>query len=443
MTQLFIALLIGLAAGFAIGFFYSRSKMKPSGLSREEIETQYVAKVLFEQLQKDLSSLKSDLKEKEEKVVGLASEGSAGRKEVENLKGLLEKERVEIEKVQGRLKVEFENLANKIAKENSAEFAKASKENLGNILNPLKEDIKNFKDRVDTVYNEENKDRASLKTEIKQLLELNRQVSEDATNLALALKGDSKKQGDWGEFQLEMLLEKAGLVKDVHFKLQYTEDRSRPDCIIILPDGKNLVIDSKVSLTAYERFSSAKTDEEQKNAMSEHLASINSHIKSLSGKNYQNLYSINAPDFVLMFIPIESALAIAAKEQGQLFEEAMKKNVVIVTGSILLATLRTISYIWKQEVQKKNVLEIAKQGGALYDKFVGFLEDLKDIKVALENATKSYNLAMNKLSESDKKGDTILGRAEKLKNLGARATKQISRELLGSSEEEEEEPVTE
>jgi len=269
---------------------------------------------------------------------------------------------------------------------------------------------------------------------------LNLQLSGDAQNLASALKGDSKTQGDWGEFQLELLLEKAGLLKGTHyytqpsFKDENGSDK-RPDFIIQLPEGKHLIVDSKVSLTAYEKYFNAEDASKKSKFLKEHVDSIRGHIKDLSGKNYQHLYQINSPDYLLLFVPIEPAFAAALLHDSKLFLYALDNNIVIVTTSTLLATMRTVSYIWRQERQKKNVLEIARQSGLLYDKFVGFVEDLQDMGQRLDQAQASYHGAMNKLSDSKKYGDTLIGRAEKIKELGAKATKSLPEEFLEEEED--------
>jgi DNA recombination protein RmuC len=265
------------------------------------------------------------------------------------------------------------------------------------------------------------------------------QLSSDASQLASALKGDSKTQGDWGEYRLEMLLERAGLSKDIHFKTQLsfkdTEGKDkRPDFIINLPEDKQLVVDSKVSLTAYESYYNAENEEDRKHYLKAHIASIRKHLKDLNSKKYEQLYQINTPDYLIMFVPIEPAFAIAVQEDKNLFLEALDKNIVIVTTSTLLATMRTVAYIWKQENQKSHVLEIAKQSGLLYDKFCLFVDDLQEIGKRLNNAQVAYQGAMNKLTESKKFGDTLVGRAERIKALGANASKSLPKELLDKIE---------
>ncbi len=255
-----------------------------------------------------------------------------------------------------------------------------------------------------------------------------------------ALKGDTKAQGDWGEIQLELILEKAGLQKGVHFTMQEnykTEDNAnvRPDCVINLPEGKNFIIDSKVSLTAYEHYYNEEDDAKRNRHLAEHISSLNRHIQDLGSKSYQNLYGVNPPDYVLLFVPLEAALTLALKEDVGLMDKALSRNIVLVSTSTLLATLRTVSFIWKQENQRKNVIEIAKEGGALYDKFVGFMDDLTKVGLRLDDAKKEYVEAMKKLFESPRKRDTIIGRTQHLKELGAMASKSIPQQLLDRIEE--------
>ena len=254
------------------------------------------------------------------------------------------------------------------------------------------------------------------------------------------MKGESKTQGDWGEFRLEMLLEKSGLKKGIHFETQknFKDENGkdkRPDFIINLPEDKHLVIDSKVSLTSYEKFFNAEKEEKREKHLKNHVESIRQHIKDLNSKNYQRLYQINSPDYLLMFIPIEPAFNVAVEKDPRLFMDALDKNIVIVTTSTLLATMRTVSYIWKQEKQKNSVIEIARQSGMLYDKFVTFVDDLKAIGLRIDTAKNAYDSAMNKLVDSKKFGDTLVGRAEKIRELGAKTNKRLPKELTALNED--------
>ena len=338
----------------------------------------------------------------------------------------------EVSKLQEKFSKDFEILANKILEDKSNKFTEKNKENMELILNPLQEKIQSFEKKVEDTHKESIEKQSALRQQILGLKELNEQMSKDAVNLTKALKGDSKKQGDWGELQLETILEKAGLQKDVHFSTQdgYRDEEEKlkkPDLIIYLPDNKHLIIDSKVSLTGYERFFSAENDLDEKSGLKNHVQSIQKHIKELGTKNYSDLYGINSPDYVIMFVPIEPALMIALQQDQDLYLQALDKNVVMVSTSTLLATLTTVASIWKQEDQKRNVIEIARQAGALYDKFEGLVQDLIKVGKQLNASQEGYKSAMNKLTEG--KGN-LISRVEKLKTLGAKTKKALPPNLL-------------
>ncbi len=390
-----IFLIIGLIIGALAAFFVA--KFKYEGTSGKVGERNSF-------LEEELNKNKEELRVEREKVIRLNSENSALNSDYKNLQEKLSEQKSEVEELQAKFTKEFENLANKILTEKSETFTKQNRDNLDQILKPLGERIKDFEKKVEDVYVTDSKERASLVQQIKTLHELNQQMSKDATNLTNALKGETKTQGNWGEFILESLLEKSGLAKDREYFLQESITsqegrRFQPDVIVKLPDNKSIVIDSKVSLIAYEKFSSSENENDRLNGIREHILSIRNHIKNLSSKNYQNLYSLESLDFVLMFLPIEPAFSLALQNDSGLFQEAYDKNIVIVSPTTLLATLRTIASIWRQENQNKNAIEIARQSGALYDKFVGFVEDLQTIGSRIEQTQSSYNDAMKKLSE--------------------------------------------
>lgn len=345
---------------------------------------------------------------------------------------LSEQER-SIQDIQQKFQLEFQNIANKLLDEKSQKFVETNKTNLDILLNPLKENIKAFEEKVDKVYNMEAAERNTLKGVISQLMELNKLISNEAQNLTKALKGDSKKQGNWGEVILERVLERSGLVKDREYRMQVSLTgengaRSQPDVIVDLPDEKHIVIDSKVSLVAYERLVSCETEEERKMYSKAHVESIRGHVNDLSSKNYHALYQINSPDFVLLFVPIESSFSFAVQIDAELFSFAWEKRVVIVSPSTLLATLRTISSIWKQERQNRNVLEIARLSGTMYDKFVNFINDMESIGKNIKQSQAAYDGAMNKLIEGN---GSLSKTADKIKNLGAKATKQLDQKYIG------------
>ena len=340
----------------------------------------------------------------------------------DNLADKLENQKAEIESLQKRLTVEFENIATKILKERSDEFSVSNHKNLSEILNPLKERIQLFEKKVDETYDKELRDKISLREEVRKLTELNTRVSEEANNLTKALKGDVKKQGNWGEVILERVLERSGLTKGQEYEREVVVEGAdftvqRPDVIIHLPDNKHIVIDSKVSLVAYERLMSADTETRRDVYLKDHISSLRSHVKLLSEKNYQNAQNINTPDFVLMFLPIEASFSVAVQGDSEIFAYAWERKIVIVSPTTLLATLRTISSIWKQENQTKNAQEIARLSGALYDKFIGFAEDMAKIKANIDRTSGAYDDVMKKMKEGS---GNIIRTAEKIKELGAK-----------------------
>jgi DNA recombination protein RmuC len=337
----------------------------------------------------------------------------------------------EIEKLNEKFTKEFENLANKILDEKSIKFTDQNKKNIEQILSPLQEKITSFEKRVEDTHKDTIDRQSSLREQILGLKELNQQMSKETSNLTKALKGDSKMRGNWGELVLERVLEKSGLVKGSEYEVQQTiktEDGRTlfPDVVINLPGGKKMVIDSKVSLNAYERFINEEDEEMQQRYLKDHVASLKKHVADLSGKNYHN-YHVDSPDFVLLFVPIEPAFAMALNYDGSLYSEAFDKNIVIVTPTTLLATLRTIDTMWQNEKQQKNALDIATAAGALYDKFVGLTEDLIKVGTQMDTVQKTYKSSMNKLTEGS---GNLVGRIERLKILGAKTNKSLNEKLV-------------
>jgi DNA recombination protein RmuC len=339
-----------------------------------------------------------------------------------------------LEELQQRFTLEFSHIANKILDEKSAKFTAQNQTNLDSILSPLKANIKSFEEKVDKVYQTEAAERSQLKGVIFQLMDQSKQIQVDANNLTKALKGDNKKQGNWGEVILERVLERSGLIKDREYRIQASLNsaegaRLQPDVVIDLPDEKHLIVDAKISLVAYERLMSAETEEEKLINLKQHLLSVKSHIDGLAGKNYQNLYQINSPDFVLLFIPIESSFSVTVQADNELFNYAWDRKVVIVSPTTLLATLRTIASIWKVDRQNKNVFEIAEEAGSLYDKFVGFLEDMEKIGKHIDLTQKAHDDAFKKLQYGN---GNLIGKVEKIKKLGAKtkSSKQIDSKFL-------------
>lgn len=352
---------------------------------------------------------------------------------------LLDNEREKLHKQEEFLRVqqehwknELEILTNKLLEEESARLTKMNVENLNQLLEPLGERIKGFEEKVEKAYNQEAAERNILKGALERMMKQTHELGQEASNLSKALIGDTKKQGDWGEVVLERVLEQSGLVNGREYRTQvnFTQEggrRLQPDVIIDLPDSKHLVVDAKVSLTAYTNWVEAEDKSQSQDFAKQHVLSIRSHAKQLASKDYQSLYGISSPDFVLMFMPIESALSLAVKESPQLFSDAWNLGVVIVSPSTLLATLRTIASIWKQENQNRNVLEIAQEAGKLYDKFVGFISDMEQVDQLIQRAADKNQQAMKKLHTGN---GNIVRRIENLKSLGARTGKQIDDKFL-------------
>jgi DNA recombination protein RmuC len=422
----------GLILGGVIGWLVQQSRAsKNTEMMRSEMERLRLGAENSEVLKNELASERSQ-------VMALTSEHSALQADYRNLQERLTQQKTEVEELQNKFTAEFTNLANKIFEEKSKKFTEQNRSNIGDLLNPLKERIQVFEQRVDRNNKDTQEWNARLKEQLHHLKELNVQVTKEAENLTRALRGDSKTQGSWGEMQLEAILEKTGLEKGIHYETEKnfkSEEgkNQRLDFIIKLPDDKSIVLDSKVSLTAYTQYFEAEEADKDR-ILKKHLDSIYGHIKLLSEKNYQNLYEINQPDYVMMFVANEPALTIALKEDPGLYEKALDKNIVLVSTSTLVATLRTISYIWKQDMQNRNAVEIARQAGNLYDKFTSFTEDLLKVGRNLKTTQGVYEEAMNKLV--DGRGN-IVGRVEKLKDMGAKATKQLDKKLVDRASDKE------
>lgn len=439
-----IYLIIGLAIGFAIAFFFLKSKKTVSidevNKLNEQINSLKIeAGKLTERIklfEEDKSALQTDLKNEREKSEKLTSENSSIKSDYANLQTKLSEQKEVIENLHEKFTKEFENLANRIFEEKGNKFSEQNKEKLSEILNPLKEKISDFEKKVEETNKESIKCHASLREQLNMLKDMNQQITQEAKNLTTALKGQNKAQGNWGEFILESILEKSGLVKGREYVVQEsltTESgkRFQPDVIIKLPENKSIIIDSKVSLVGYEKFVSEEEDNLKQLGLRDHINSIRAHIKNLSGKNYQNLYQLESLDFVLMFMPIEPAFAVAVQSDPAVFTDAFEQNIVIVSPSTLLATLRTISSIWRQENQNRNALEIARQSGEMLDKFMAFVDDLISVGKGLISAKDNYDKAMNKLV--DGRGN-LISRSEKIKKLGAKASKTLPPAILNRAD---------
>ncbi len=444
--------LLYLFGGFIVGIFlaylYFKQREKALAARQQSEQEQNVLRanekiasyqsqlaVLNERLQ-NITTEKESLEKKwtssQEENQRYQSQIATLQTEARHLEERMAESRKELEQLQERFKTEFQNLANAILKQNTKEFTESSHKQMSDILNPLKEKIVDFEKKVQETYEKGKVDQMDLKGELKQLKELNMKLGEEAGNLTKALKSDSKKQGNWGEVVLERILERSGLIKDEEYFLQYTAEGEdgktyRPDVMIKLPEDKHLIIDSKVSLTAFEQYISAEKDEKKEAALKQHILSIKNHIKELKEKKYDSLKGLNTPDFVLMFLPVEPAFAVAVQADIELFNDAFEKGIVIVSPTTLLATLRTVASIWRHERQTQNAMEIATQGGKLYDKFEGFLRDLEKIGLNLDRAQESYRDAHKKLTSG--RGN-LLGQVEKLKELGAKTNKKIDSKYL-------------
>lgn len=441
MLPFLLLFIVALAIGVFIGKLLFSAKSQSEKIFLEEKlnnlkEQSLTEKVALEkQLQLTIQEKENIRNEKEAITIQLT------KKEVdfENLWERNKDQKEEVEKLQEKFTKEFENLANKILDEKSSKFTEQNKENMKNILSPLQDKIQLFEKKVEDTHKESIDYHAALRQQILGLREMNIQMSKETINLTKALKGDSKMQGNWGELVLERVLEKSGLEKDREYYVQQSHtneegQRVFPDVVINLPDGKKMIVDSKVSLTAYEKFVNEEDDSLKNGYLKEHVNSIKRHVEQLGDKNYQDLYQIESPDFVLLFIPMEPAFALALNDDTTLYNKAFEKNIVIVTPSTLLATLRTIDSMWTNQKQQENAFEIARQAGALYDKFEGFVADLIKIGKKIDESKVEYQGAMNKLV--DGKGNLITS-VEKLKKMGAKAKKALPDNILNRAEKDE------
>ena len=432
-----VTFLFALAIGVLIGklVFSNKSNSEKAALQEKINGLLQQLEQLKNQMNQTVQEREIIRTEKETLIIQLSKKET----DFENLWERNKEQKGEVEKLQEKFTKEFENLANKILDEKTSKFTEQNKENLKNILTPLQDKIQLFEKKVEDTHKESIDYHAALRQQILGLREMNEQMSKETLNLTKALKGDSKMQGNWGELILERVLEKSGLEKGREYEVQQsftTEDGNRvfPDVVINLPDGKKMIVDSKVTLTAYERYINEEDDNLKSQHLKEHVLALKRHVDQLSEKNYHDLYEMESPDFVLLFIPIESAFAIALNEDTSLYNKAFEKNIVIVTPSTLLATLRTIDSMWANQKQQENALEIARQAGALYDKFEGFVSDLVRIGKKMDEAKVEYQGAMNKLVEG--KGN-LINSVEKLKKMGAKAKKALPENIVIRSEKEE------
>ena len=455
----------GLMVGWFVRQYYKvvqRHSLSEAALAGQTQRLLALEKELFdwqarcEQLQAELRKESAALAQAVEKgarqekleaeLTDLGQSQSQARATIAELNTMLEEERKQnVEKLallsqaREQLKNEFENLAQQIFEEKSRKFADQNKTAVDHLMAPLREQIGEFKKRVEDVYDKETRDRTALYAEIHHLKELNQQISKEAVNLTRALKGDSKARGNWGEVVLERVLEASGLQKgreyDVQVSLQDEKGRRyQPDVIVHLPEGKDVIIDAKVSLKDYEDYFSSEEPGRRDKALGAHIGALRTHIRGLAAKRYEDLEGVLSLDFTLMFVPIEAAFLAAVEKDRDLFSEAFEKNIIVVSPSTLLVTLRTIQNIWRHEYQNRNTLEIAKKAGALYDKFVGFVEALEEVGKQLDRAKASYDTAHGRLVSG--KGN-LVNRTQELKALGVKASKELSRNLIENNFDEE------
>jgi DNA recombination protein RmuC len=392
-------------------------------------------------LQEQLRQQEKELTRQREQFLAEQAAHGEVKLSLERINATLSSERKQFEEKQNTFKVEFQNLANKIMEEKSAKFTEQNKTNLDALMNPLREQIVDFKKKIEDTYDKESKDRTSLFEQIKQLQVLNTQLSEDAHNLTKALKGSSKTQGNWGELILETILEQSGLEKGREYETQSSfsksdldsnQKRYQPDVLIHLPESKTIIVDSKVSLTAYEKFCSAEDDNEKKSSLKAHISAVKTRVNELSDKNYHDVDGLNTLDFVVMFMPIEAAFLVAMQNDQSLYNYAIEKNVFIVSPSNLLVMLRTIQHTWRNEKQNQNAIDIADKSGKLYDKFVGFVEDMDAIGSRIDQTKKAWDSGMDKLQRG--RGN-LINRGEELKKLGAKANKSLPNHMIENDEE--------
>lgn len=432
-------LIIGLLAGAIVGggYFYTKYTSQSAKLAEENnrvMAEAYANKRLLVDKIAELDGVKEEVRLQELRLMNLNTERARMTIEVQQWKEKFEARDKEVEGLQEQFRMEFENIASRILTQNSEQLSISNSNKINDLLSPLKEKLQSFEKKVEETYQQEAKERFHLQKELASLHQLNQQLSFDANNLTKALKNDSKTQGNWGELVLTKILENTGLREGQEFVIQGKDmvlndeqgNRQQPDVILNLPDNRHIIIDSKVSLTAYERYINAETELEQKAFLKKHIESLTSHIIQLGAKHYDALPGLLSPDFVLMFLPLESAFSVAINQKPDLFHKAFEQKIVIVSPTTLLATLKTVSSIWKMEHQNRNAADIARQGGLLYDKLMAFTEEIERIGKGLKQANDGYENALHRLTTGR---DSLLNRAEKLKDLGVKSTKKLPNNL--------------
>jgi len=440
--------IIGLLVGILLMLLFGKKKQhQETGLVNDLELKLAVENERLENKTSQINELKEKVEQQESSYHQQQKVTETDKVKIAELQTLLEDERklthekiALLEKAEENMTTAFENISTRIIEEKSKKFTEQNKQNIGEILNPLREQLGDFRKKIEDVYDKETRDRVSLFHEITSLKSLNEQMSKDAINLTRALKGESKTRGNWGEVILQRVLEDSGLkngreyeaqesYRDKHGKLFY------PDVVVHLPDNKDVVIDSKISLNAYEKFCSSEDSEEQKQALTEHLNAIRTHVSDLEDKNYDELVKINSLDMVLMFVPIEPALMLAFEQDNNLYHDAFKRGIILVSPTTLHMTLRIIHNMWRYEYQNKNAQEIAKRAGDMYDKFVGFVDALEDVGDKLDKAQSAYQTAHNRLV--DGKGN-LVGRAEAIRKLGLQTNKKLDKAIVDRQSENDE-----
>lgn len=423
-------IIIGLLAGALAGWFMARFKF--AGDRQTDLSELLIAQEKNKGLLEQLKDAKEALENERQKVIALNNNLSASEADYRNLEEKLSERKKEVDHLQEKFTAEFKNLANDILEKNSAKFSDLNKNSMSELLTPLKDKIQTFEKKVEEAYDKELRDKISLREEVKKLYELNNRISEEANNLTRALKGDTKKQGDWGEVILETVLERSGLTKDREYRKQVIStnaggDMIKPDYLVMLPDNRHIIIDSKVSLVAYENFVNIDDEGARPKFLKAHLDSMKSHVKLLSDKNYFSSLEFNTPDFVLMFVPIESSFSVALQADQDLFNYAWEKRIVIVSPTTLLATMRTVASIWKMDKQSQHAFQIAEESGKLYDKFKLFMDDMVKVGNQLNSTRGTYEEAMKKLVTG--RGN-LINQAEKLREMGAKNTRKLDDKLI-------------
>jgi DNA recombination protein RmuC len=429
-------LIIGLAVGSTAGWLIARYKYAADRQS--ETAVVLVEQSKNKELAAQVNELKQQLEFERRKTQELSNSLTESKTDFRNLQEKLQDQKKELENINDRLALQFKNLANEIFEDKSKKFTDQNKSNIHDLLKPLGEKIIDFEKKVEDTHKHSISQNAALREQLENIQRLNLQMTREAENLTRALKGDSKTQGAWGEFILESILEKSGLERDREFFIQESfttaEGRFRPDVIIKLPESRHVIIDSKVSLTAYNSFVNSANDEEKTLALKGHLISIRQHMKGLADKNYQkHITSDSNLDFIIMFIPIEPAYILAIQSERGLYEEALEKRIVFVSPTLLIPSLQLIKNVWKQEYQNRHVMDIANKAGDLYDKFVGFADDLIRLGQYMDQSKKYYEESMKKLSVGS---GNLVRRVEELKKLGAKASKTIDAKLLNRAEDQ-------